>query len=167
MNELEFETYTDAYLEQVRHTYNHYVENTTISFDLKPLTQDEMRGAIMPLNESYRSYIIKKDHLYAGYILITQHRKKAAYNATGEVTLYLDAAHTAKGIGPQALDFIEVVAKALSFHSLIATICAENESSIRLFAKQGYEQIAYFKEVGFKFGRWLDVVSYQKRFPIE
>ena len=110
----------------------------------------------------YRTYVILANETYAGYVLITQHKKKPAYNVTGEVTIYLDPSHIGKGIGRPSLEFIENVARELSFHSLIATICSENEGSIRMFTKLGYEKVAHFKEVGYKFERWLDIVAYQK-----
>jgi phosphinothricin acetyltransferase len=60
------------------------------------------------------------------------------------------------------LAFIEEVGREQGFHTLIATICMENSRSIRLFEKNGYEQCALFKEVGYKFRRRLDIGSFQK-----
>jgi phosphinothricin acetyltransferase len=162
MSELSFVEYTEAYLEAVLRTYNYYIEHTTYSFDLEPFTAEQMRQVVVPLSESYRTFVILVEGHYAGYVLITQHKKKPAYNVTGELTLYLDPEQTGRGIGPRAVSFMEDVARKLRFHSLVATICGENEGSIRLFKRQGYECVSHFKEVGYKFGRWLDVVSYQK-----
>jgi L-amino acid N-acyltransferase YncA len=162
VNELKFVDYSPVYLDHVRNTYNYYVEHTTISFDLQPYTPEQMTQIIVPLNSLYRTYVILANETYAGYVLITQHKKKPAYNVTGEVTIYLDPNHIGKGIGRPSLEFIENVARELSFHSLIATICSENEGSIRMFTKLGYEKVSHYKEVGYKFERWLDIVAYQK-----
>ncbi|QYR23504.1 GNAT family N-acetyltransferase [Paenibacillus sp. sptzw28] len=162
MSELAFVEYTEDYLDAVLRTYNYYIEHTTFSFDLEPFTPDQMRQVIIPLNESYRSFVILVEGIYTGYVLITQHKKKPAYNVTGELTLYLELDQTGRGIGPRAVSFMEDVARKLRFHSLVATICEENEGSIRLFERLGYERVSHFKEVGYKFGRWLDIVSYQK-----
>jgi phosphinothricin acetyltransferase len=67
-----------------------------------------------------------------------------------------------RGLGGRGAQFIEDVAKSNGIHVLVATICGENEASIRLFERNGYEKCAHFREVGKKFGRWLDVVAYQK-----
>lgn len=162
MNELKFVEYSPGYLEDVRKTYNYFVEQTTVSFDLEPYTPEQMTQLIVPLSSLYRTYIILANGTYAGYVLITQHKKRPAFNVTGEVTIYLDPSHTGKGIGRPSLEFIENVASELNFHSLVATICSENESSIRMFSKLGYEKVSHYKEIGFKFERWLDVVVYQK-----
>lgn len=159
---ISFHEYTESYLEAVRLTYNYFVEHTTVSFDLEPLSSEQMSAAIQPLHERYRSYVVCVDGRYAGYVLITQHKKKAAFNCTGEVTIYLNPEETGRGLGSHSLQFVESAAREQGFHSIIATICSENTASIGLFARHGYEKAAHYKAVGFKFGRWLDIVSYQK-----
>ncbi|SDW54571.1 GNAT family N-acetyltransferase [Paenibacillus sp. CF384] len=162
MRELAFEKYTDQYLEQVRLTYNYFVEHTTVSFDMHPYSSEQMKQLIEPTADIYRSYIIKLDGQYAGYALLTQHKKRPAFHVTADVTIYLDPAFTGKGIGREAMVFIEGVARELKFHSLVALICTENDSSIALFKKLGYEQVACYKEIAYKFERWLDLASFQK-----
>ncbi|BBH19348.1 hypothetical protein Back11_06930 [Paenibacillus baekrokdamisoli] len=162
MNDLRFVEYSPLYLDNARHTYNYFIEKTTVSFDLEPYMPEQMTSLMMPLNDLYRTYVILSNGDYAGFVLITQHKKKPAFNVTGEVTIYLEPNQTGKGIGRPSLEFIEQVARELNFHSLIATICSENEGSIRMFTKLGYEKVAHYKEVGYKFERWLDIVVYQK-----
>ncbi|MCQ6562924.1 GNAT family N-acetyltransferase [Paenibacillus mendelii] len=162
MNKLTFIDYTESYLEQVRNTYNYYVEHTTVSFDMEPVSAEQMHQLIQPMDELYRSLIILSDGHYAGYVLYTQHKKKAAYKVTAEVTVYLEPAFGRQGIGSYAVPFVEQLARENHIHSFIATICSENEGSLRLFEKLGYEQCACYKEVAYKFDRWLDLKSYQK-----
>lgn len=162
MKHLEFVEYTPHYLENVRHTYNYFVEHTTVSFDLQLYTSEQMAQLITPISDLYRTYVILTNGDYVGYVLITQHKKKPAFNVTGEVTIYLESSQTGKGIGRPSLVFIEQVARELNFHSLIATICSENEGSVGIFTELGYEKVAHYREVGYKFERWLDIVVYQK-----
>lgn len=61
-----------------------------------------------------------------------------------------------------AVKYIEGFAKNKNIHVLVATICGENSGSINLFEKNGYTKCAHYKEVGEKFGQFLDVVAYQK-----
>ncbi|WP_138754112.1 GNAT family N-acetyltransferase [Paenibacillus sinopodophylli] len=70
--------------------------------------------------------------------------------------------HVGKKVGTAAVQFLEAKARELGFHVLIATICTENERSISLFERLGDEKAAQFKEIGQKFGRWLNIASYQK-----
>ncbi|NBD25997.1 GNAT family N-acetyltransferase [Paenibacillus glycinis] len=161
-NRVAFEPYNEQYLEQVRGTYNHFVVHTTVSFDLHPYSPEQMRQLIEPLSDLYRSYVVLYEGQYAGYIMLTQHKKRPAFNVSGEMTIYLEPAFTGKGIGREAMTFLEGVARSIGFHSLIATICTENEGSIALFRKLGYEQVSHYIEIANKFDRWLDLACYQK-----
>ena len=160
---LVYEPYDGRYLEQVRGTYNYFVEHTTVSFDLSLFTAEQMQQLIEPISELYRSYVVLCDGQYAGFMLLTQHKKKPAFKVTAEVTIYLEPDCTGKGIGREAIAFLENEAQFLQFHSLVAAICTENEGSIALFGKLGYKQVAHYEEVAYKFERWLDLICYQKR----
>ncbi|HEX3006597.1 MAG TPA: GNAT family N-acetyltransferase, partial [Bacteroidales bacterium] len=97
-----------------------------------------------------------------GYVILGYYKPRQAYDFTSEVTIYLHPEQTGKGIGNQAMEFIEKIARERKFHALLGVICSENEASIRLFKKFGYWECANFKEVGLKYGRLLDVVVYEK-----
>ncbi|WP_245976130.1 GNAT family N-acetyltransferase [Paenibacillus prosopidis] len=157
-----FEGIQEKHLSKIRDIYNYYVLNTTISFHTEALTINEIRASVMNQNAKYKSYVIVEEELIKGYILITQHKNKQAYDVTAEVTIYLDPNHLGEGIGSAAIPFVEEAGRNHGFHVLIATICTENERSARLFERHGYIKCAHFKEIGFKFGRRLDIVSYQK-----
>lgn len=110
----------------------------------------------------YKSYGIFENKEIIGYVLISQYKSKQAYDVCGEVTIYIKPNCLGQGIGKKALNFIEEVAREQGFHTLIATICMENTRSKSLFEKNGYEQCALFKEIGYKFDRRLDIGSFQK-----
>lgn len=157
-----FEEIQEKHLPKIRDIYDYYVLNTTISFHTEALTINEIRANVMNQNAKYKSYVIVEEESIKGYILITQHKNKQAYDDTAEVTIYLDPNHLGEGIGSVAIPFLEEAGRNHGFHVLIATICTENERSIRLFERHGYIKCAHFKEIGFKFGRRLDIASYQK-----
>ncbi|AIQ46714.1 acetyltransferase [Paenibacillus sp. FSL R7-0273] len=161
-DELIFEQAKEEHLAGVLDIYNYYVLNTTVSFHTEPLTLDEMRSSVLNSDPRFKSYAIKQAGSLAGYVLITRHKNKQAYDTSGEISIYLNPDSSGQGIGGQALAFIEREAAALGFHVLVATVCADNEPSRRLFTKYGYEQSALFRQIGRKFGRWLDIASYQK-----
>ncbi|WP_127507210.1 GNAT family N-acetyltransferase [Paenibacillus humicus] len=152
----------ERHLRQALHTYNHYVLNTTISFHTEALSLEEMRANVMGGDPRYRTYIIEEEGAYVGYALLTRHKNKQAYDTTAEITIYLDPNHRGKGTGSRAVASLEEKAAGLGFHMLVATVCTENERSIALFERLGYEKCAHFRQVGRKFGRWLDIASYQK-----
>ena len=162
MNQSCFKELRNEDLPEVAKIYNHYVLNTTATFHAHPLTLEEMHELVFFENPKYRSFTITDDQALFGYLIITQHKKREAYDGTAEVTVYLKPEYTGKGIGSTAIRFAEELAIKSGIHVLIATICGENNSSIKLFEKNGFAKCAHYKEVGKKFGQWLDVVAYQK-----
>ncbi|WP_240661953.1 GNAT family N-acetyltransferase [Paenibacillus xylanexedens] len=157
-----FEEVTEQHLPEIREIYNYYVMNTTISFHKEELDLDQIKSSVMNKDTRYKTYVIFENNQMMGYVLITQYKSKQAYDICGEVTIYLKPDILGKGLGKQALRFIEKVAKEQGFHTLIATICMENTRSKSLFERNGYEQCALFKEIGYKFDRKLDIGSFQK-----
>lgn len=158
----EFEKVKEEHIACLLDIYTYYVLNTTATFHEKPLTINEMKELVIFTNPKYKAFVIKEGTEICGYVILTQHKKREAYDSTGEITVYLKKDCIGKGIGSLAVKYIENVAKNKGFHALIATICGENEKSIRVFEKNGYEKCAHYREVGRKFGNWLDVVAYHK-----
>ncbi|MDN4619973.1 GNAT family N-acetyltransferase [Paenibacillus sp. PsM32] len=175
MSVVRFEPIEEQHLPEVLSIYNHYVEHTTVSFHTETLSLEQMRVQIMNVPTHYKSYVIIDEPSsdtesasslsssgIAGYILMTQHKNKQAYDVTAEVTVYLKPGQTGRGLGGKSLSFLEQAGIDSGFHVLIATVCTENVNSIALFERYGYEKCAHFREVGYKFGRRLDIASYQK-----
>lgn len=152
----------ERHLLKVLEIYNYYVTNTTVSFHTRELSLDEIRKNVMNGNSRYKTYVIEDQDLIIGYALLTQYKNKQAYDVTAEISIYINPDHLGRRIGTDAIRFLETKARELRFHVLIATICTENERSIRLFERLGYEKCAHFKKIGYKFDRWLDIASYQK-----
>lgn len=162
METISFEKVSDETLPEVLKIYTYYVLNTTATFHAHALSEAEMREIVFFENPKYCTYAIRQNDTIAGYVILTQHKKREAYDATAEITIYLKPDSTGKGIGSKAIEFIEKRAKEQKMHVLVATICGENLPSIRLFEKNGFTKCAHYKEVGIKFGQYLDVVAYQK-----
>jgi len=157
-----FEKIKEDHLSSVLQIYNHYVLNTTATFHAQELITAQMRELVFFENPRYQTLVIFWNGECCGYVFITQHKKRQAYDATGEVSVYLKPGYEGKGIGSSALNQIEQHARCHHYHVLIATICSQNEASLRLFMRNGYQQCAHYKQVGRKFNQWLDVIACQK-----
>ncbi|NDL67391.1 N-acetyltransferase [Clostridiales bacterium F-3ap] len=149
-------------LPEVLELYNQYVRTSTATFSIEPVELAEMEGMVLGGDRRYASFAVLVEEALAGYVLLARYKNREAYDTTAEVTLYLKEEAAGRGIGTQALDFIEGHAKSHGFRALLAVICEENQASIALFRKMGYFQCAHFREVGRKFDRMLDVVVYEK-----
>ena len=160
---LRFEKMEETDIGAVSEIYNYYVENTTATFHMHKVKEEEMKSIAMPLSEKYASFVIRKDgENILGYVLFAPFGVREAYRYTASVVLYLSPEWTGKGIGARALEFIEKEARKRNIRTLVAAICDENKASCRLFEKCGYMVSGSLKEVGNKFDRWFGLVYMQK-----
>jgi phosphinothricin acetyltransferase len=162
MKPYRFQAMTEEYLDDVLQIYNHYILNTTATFHSQLLTREEMREIVFFTNDRYKTFLVCDGDMVCGYVLITQYKKREAYDGTAEVTVYLKPGFTGKGVGSSAIKYIEEYARKQKLHVLVATICGQNQASIQLVENNGYIKCAHYKEVGQKFGQMLDIVGYQK-----
>lgn len=142
--------------------YDYYIKNSTATFHLEELSLEELKRIIPLGHAKYKSYLVKEGEELLGYCYLSRYKPREAYDRTAEVTVYLNPQHTGKGLGIACLDRLEGQARLVGIKVLVGVITAENEASIRLFEKAGYEKCAHFRQVGEKFGRILDVAAYQK-----
>jgi len=162
MEQCTFEAVKEEHVEEALGIYLYYVNHSTATFHKREILKDEMRDLLLFSNPKYQGYIIRYQGEICGYVILSQYKSREAFEHTAEVTIYLKNGYEGRGIGNKALSFIEESAKTKQIHTLIGLICGENTGSIALFEKHGYKKCAHYKEVGYKFDRWLDLVCYQK-----
>lgn len=141
--------------------YNHYVEHTTITFETNPVSTDEMSERISTISGKYPYFVYEEAGKVAGYCYASSWKKKEAYCNTVESTIYIDTSFQGKGIGLALMNKLTNELKARSFHAIIACITVPNPSSIGLHEKLGFKKVSEFREVGYKFDRWLDVSDWE------
>lgn len=141
--------------------YNEYIAHSTITFDMNPLTTQEMQQRISEISQRYPYFVYEEDGIVEGYCYAHAWKEKEAYNRTLETTVYLSPAFTGKGIGRELMQRLTDECRRRGVHALIACITSENTASCHFHAALGFRQVSSFKEVGMKFGRWLDVADYE------
>lgn len=159
---IEFIAITKENINQALTIYNWYVLNSTATFHLEAIEQDELERMVSVGHSKYESFLIFYDGKVCGFCYLSQFRYKEAYDKSAEITLYLDGEFTGKGIGKTTISYLESIAKVNKIDNLVAVITANNSGSISLFEKHGYFKVGHLKNIGVKFGKALDVVSYQK-----
>jgi phosphinothricin acetyltransferase len=159
---LRFEPMAEKYLQDVLDIYNHYVINTTSTFQIKPLTIDEIRELVFHKDPRHKTFVLLLDDQVAGYVGVSAHHPREAYRNTADISVYIKKDCLGARLGETAVRFIEEYARKQGFRALIAAISGENTASIALFKRLGYFECAHYIKVGEKFGRLIDVVDLEK-----
>lgn len=142
--------------------YNHYVTGSTSTFDLVARTLDEQVEWLEDRSGARFVLVAVDDHdTVLGFASTSPYRDRAAYATTVEDSVYVADGQQGRGVGTALLTELVTTARAHGFHSMIARIVADHTASIALHRSCGFEVIGHEREVGRKFGRWLDVVVMQ------
>jgi L-amino acid N-acyltransferase len=144
--------------------YNDAVLNTTASYDYEPRSFDYRVGWFDDHQKQRLPAFVAVDEEsnVAGWSSLSRYHDRKGFQFTVENSVYVAASKRGCGIGSLLMPPLVDSARELGLHAIIAAIDAENEVSIRLHARFGFVTVGHFKQVGFKFGRWLDVVYMQR-----
>jgi phosphinothricin acetyltransferase len=148
--------------EGVRAVYNRYVTESTALFDMVPRTLDEQVQWIDEHSGGHPAIVAVEQDRIVGFGSLSTFRDRPAYATTVEDSVYVLDEHQGRGIGRRLLEELLHLAAAHGFHSVIARITGENDASITLHSSCGFTLVGTEREVGRKFGRWLDVVEMQR-----
>jgi phosphinothricin acetyltransferase len=146
---------------ELRDIYNHFVDESTAIFDLVSRTIDEQAQWIDEHSGVHPAIVAVDDGRVVGFGSLSTFRDRPAYATTVEDSVYLLDAYQGRGIGQLLLEELIRLAQAHGFHSIIARIVGGNEASIKLHAACGFAIVGTEREIGRKFGKWLDVVEMQ------
>ena len=141
--------------------YNHYILNSPATFEEDPLAPEAMRRRILEVTQTYPWFVCEEDGRLLGYSYGRKWRERAAYRHSVEVTVYLHPSSVGQGRGSALFAALLGELRNRRFHSVIGGVALPNPASIALLEKFGLRQVAHFKEVGYKFGRWIDVGYWQ------
>lgn len=142
--------------------YNHAIEHTTAVYNYKAHTlamRKQWWEEKKQVNHPVLVAVSKNKVL--GFASYGPFRAWAAYKYSFESSVYIHPDFHGKGLGKKLLQQLVNLAKTEKVHTLVAGIDAENQASIALHQKLGFKEAGHFKQVGYKFGRWLDLVFYQ------
>ncbi len=141
--------------------YNREVLETTATLDAEPRTIEQQTQWQAERSGGHAVVVIEVDGTVAGFASLSPFKPRAAYRPTVENSVYVDRLHQRSGLGRVLMIEIIERARLFGFHSLIARIAEGNPASIALHEAFGYQVIGVEREVGRKFGRWLDVTEMQ------
>lgn len=146
--------------------YNDAVLKTTASYDYEPRTLshrqewfDEHQRIGFPI------FVAVEAGRVIGWSALNRYHDRAGYRFTSENSIYIAEDCRGRGVGALLLAPLIESAKKLGLRAIIAAIDGENEASLRLHRRFGFETVGHFKKVGYKFNRWLDVIYMELLLP--
>lgn len=147
---------------QMLYIYNDVIVNTTAVYSYQPHTL-EMRYSWFDerMKLGFPVYVAEEKGNITGFSSYGQFRVWPAYKYTVENSVYVHQQHRGKGIAKLLLKVLIDDARQKNYHAMIAGVDSGNEVSIKLHEAFGFVEVAHFKQVGFKFGRWLDLKFFE------
>ena len=141
---------------------NHFIQSTAIHFNYAPVTAAELRASWEAGCDRYPCLSLIDGAELLGFAKATAWRTRDAYRFTAEVSIYLQPQRSGRGYGRRLYGALIDACRAAGFHSLIGGIALPNAASVALHKTLGFREVGAFREVGWKFDRWHDVVFYQR-----
>lgn len=142
--------------------YNPYVTGTCVTFDTDPLSAEDMRGRIAETHAAKLPWLVATEAgAIVGYACASRWKGRWAYRYSVETTIYLAPSRTRRGMGRVLYGALIERLRAGGIHAVIGGIALPNEASVALHRQLGFEQVAHFRQVGFKLDRWIDVGYWQ------
>jgi len=153
---------TSADLPAMAALYNHYILNTTISFEEQPVSAEELGSRVAKVHSAGLPWLVAEENgELVGYAYAGPWHARSAYRYTVEISVYLSYLHCGRGWGTRLYESLFVILRKLPVHTVIGGIALPNVASIALHEKFGMQQVAHYRETGYKFGQWIDVGYWQ------
>lgn len=137
--------------------YNHHVHETVVTFEEQPVANEEMARRIAETTANYPWLVSEIDGVVAGYSYALSWKRRSAYRYAAESTIYMAGEFCGRGLGRELYGSLISDMRARGLHCAIGGISLPNPASIVLHEKLGFRHIGQFREVGWKFGKWIDV----------
>jgi 2-haloacid dehalogenase len=147
--------------------YNHYVENTAITFDVEPVSLANRQEWFehYAVTGPHRLLVATRDDRVVGYATTSEFRTKRAYAPSVEATVYLHREAAGRGIGSMLYQQLFADVRGEDLHRAYACIALPNPASVALHKRFGFAAVGTFHEVGRKHGQWWDVLNMERPLP--
>jgi L-amino acid N-acyltransferase YncA len=149
--------------ESVIRIYNHYVTTTTITFEEQPVSGGQMAERMDEVMSAQLPWLVAEESgEVVGYAYASKWKARVAYRFSVESSVYLSTTAAGRGWGTRLYSALFDELKQRGAHAVIGGVALPNHASVALHEKLGMRKVAHFEEVGFKFGKWIDVGYWQK-----
>jgi L-amino acid N-acyltransferase YncA len=144
-------------IQQICDIYNHYIQNTIITFEESPVSYKEMKKRIVEITSSLPFFVYTENEEIIGYTYASKWKGRSGYRFSVETSVYLKNGQLGKGIGTKLYTALLNDLRKRNIHAVIGVIALPNQESQHLHEKFGFKKVAHFTEIGYKFNQWIDV----------
>lgn len=162
MDDLVIRPAVETDLEAINAIYNYYVLHSTCTYQTEPETLTDRQAWFGRHGPEHPVIVAEAAGEAIGWGSLSAFHVRKAYCHTVENSVYVRHDVLRRGIGTCLLKHLVVRAKEIGHHTIIAAIDGEQAASIAFHIKHGFVEAGHVREVGFKFGRWLDVYYMQR-----
>jgi phosphinothricin acetyltransferase len=152
---------TASDLESIARIYNHYILNAIATFEEEPISASEMAGRFEVVRSADLPWLAAEQHGQVCGMRMPAWGGRCSYRFSVESTVYVDPAAVGRGLGTALCEVLLDTLRRRSVHVVIGGIALPNAASVALHERLGFQKVAHFREVGFKFNQWIDVGYWQ------
>lgn len=152
---------TTADLPAISAIYNHYVHASTCTFALEPETLAEREAWYAGRTAAHPVIVAESGGEVVAWASLSAWNKRCGYATSVEWSVYVRDDWHRRGLASAMLTELVRLAKTAGHRTIIGGVSADQTASLELHRRHGFVEVAHFREVGFKFGRWLDVIYLQ------
>ena len=145
-------------LAAINDIYNYYVLHSTCTYQELPEPMEGREKWFADHGPRHPVIVAEMDGRIVGWGSLSAYHVRSAYRHTVENSVYVHHEFHRRGIGSVILADLIERARAIGHRAIIAGIDGDQQASVKLHEKFGFERVGHLKELGFKFGRWLDVI---------
>lgn len=143
--------------------YAPYITDTVITFETEVPTIEEFTERIERIKNQFPYLVCEVDGKVVGYAYASKHRTRSAYRYSVDVSIYVAPYYHRKGIGKALYTNLFGLLNKYDYYSAYAGITLPNDNSIGLHKSFGFTEVGIYHNVGFKNGKWLDVIWLEKQ----
>lgn len=148
--------------EAIARIYNHFILNSVSTFEEQVITPQAIEERMQKISAASLPWLVaESSSKIVGYAYASGWKDRSAYRYSVECSVYIDPDSLGVGIGSKLYETLLADLRQKKVHAVIGGISLPNEASARLHEKFGFRKVAHFKEVGYKFGQWVDVGYWQ------
>jgi len=155
-------TATDADTERIAVIYSESIMARDSSMDTEPVTTAAMQEKLRQLGPRETILVVEPDEGgVAGWGIVKTYSDRPGYAVACESSVYLDRSLTGKGYGSAVQQELHRFCRQAGYHHIVVKIWANNERSIAMHARNGFEMVGVQREIGRVDGQWRDIAIMQ------